>query len=303
MEVKDCFVIMPYSTSHSHTEDEWTEIFEKLFKPAWDALNIDCYRTKVPRGSITKDIIEKLYSASIVFADLTDSNPNVMYELGVRHSFEKPSVMVKKEGCEIPFDVNDYNVFEYKYTPKGLEDLKKHINVVIQDIEKYPNKSDNPVWDFLHASDFIVDYYKNIEAIQKLGAIREELKSNLEKCDGFLEENKDIRIPKDYKELATFEMDDEEYEKIERGMVAFFPIIRNDAITHLKITRYINLSDEDWNILNKIDDFYRWCYFYSSNLGTYSLDEADKQKIDEMREIIQKGMIIINRRISELELK
>jgi hypothetical protein len=113
MELKDCFVIMPFSTSVSHTEEKWTEIFENFFKPAWNAFNIDCYRTKVPRGSITKDIIEKLYSASIVFADLTDSNPNVMYELGVRHTFKKPSVMVKARGSQIPFDVNVYNVFEY----------------------------------------------------------------------------------------------------------------------------------------------------------------------------------------------
>lgn len=303
MEVKDCFVIMPFSTSPSHSEDEWTEIFEKFFNPAWNKFKIGCYRTKVPRGSITKDIIEKLYSASVVFADLTDSNPNVLYELGVRHSFKKPSVMVKAKGSKIPFDVNDYNVFEYEYTPKGLEDLENHINTVIQDIKKYPNKSDNSVGDFLQASDFIVDYYKNIEVIQKLESLREELKSNLERCNEFLEGIKDIKIPKDDKDAETFEFNEDEGRKLQRRMEAFFPIIRNDAIIHLKITRYINFTDEDWDILNKIDDFYRWCYFYSTNLGAYILDETEKQEINEIREIIREGVNIINRRISELKMK
>jgi len=131
MEVKDCFVIMPFSRSKSHTEEKWTEIFDDFFKSAWNEFNIDCYRTNVPRGSITKDIIEKLYSASIVFADLTDSNPNVMYELGLRHTFKKPSVMVKAKRSKIPFDVNDYTVFEYEYTPKGLKKLKEHIMCIL----------------------------------------------------------------------------------------------------------------------------------------------------------------------------
>ncbi len=302
MEIKDCFVIMPFSPSPSRLkEGEWTEIFEKLFKPAWNAFDIDCYRTKVPRGSITKDIIEKLYSASIVFTDLTGSNPNVLYELGVRHTFKKPSVMVKAKGSEIPFDVNDYNVFEYEYTPKGLEDLKNHIEMVIQDVEKYPNKSDNPVWDFRHTSDFLVDYYRNIETIQKLKAIKEELKSNFERCSEFLEGIKSIRVPKDEEELMRMS-------SVERGNLkgkteAFFPHIRNDAIIHLRITRYVNFTDEDWTRLNRIDDFYRWCQVWSSNIALSTLDTAEKRKIDEIRETIGEGVNIINRRISELESK
>lgn len=297
MEVKDCFVIMPFSTTSLQTEEQWTEIFEKLFKPAWEAFGIDCYRTKVPRGSITKDIIEKLYSASIVFADLTDSNPNVMYELGVRHTFKKPSVMVKARGSQIPFDVNDYNVFEYEYTPKGLEDLKEHIELIIQDINKFPDKSDNPVWDFLRTSSFIIDYSRNIETVQKLKAIKEELESNLVRCDTFLEGIKDIRL------LDKLDYDGEDMGKLDSEMENFFPIIQSDAITHLKITRYINFTQEDWNILNEIVKFCRWCHFYSSNLGTSMLVEMEKREIDEIREIIKKGVDIINRRILELESK
>ncbi len=302
MEIKDCFVIMPFSKSRSHTKDKWTEIFEKLFKPAWDEFKIDCYRTQVPRGSITKDIIEKLFSASIVFADLTDSNPNVMYELGVRHTFRKPSIMVNAKGSGIPFDVNAYHVFAYENTLKGLEDLKNHIAMVIQDIKKHPNKPDNPVWDFGHINDFLADHYRNIEAIQKLEALHEEFQSNLGRCDEFVEAIKGIKLSKDDVESRTLKRNSDEENKLEMARRAFFPNIRNDAITHLEITRYIDFADEDWGILSEIDDFYRWCHFGSSQFALYDFPyEGDRGKLGEAREIIRKGVNIVNRRISELK--
>lgn len=298
MEVKDCFVIMPFSASQTHTAEEWTEIFENFFKPAWNSFNIDCYRTEVPRGSITKDIIEKLFSASIVFADLTDSNPNVMYELGVRHTFKKPSVMVKTKRSEIPFDVNDYNVFEYEYTPKGLENLKSHLRTIIEDIRKFPNKADNPVWDFRNTSDFLIDYYRNMETAYKLQALVLELNSNSNLCDEFLDGIENIDLTVDF-----VQMDKSTREQLEVGARKFFPSIRSDALTHLRVTRYINFEIEDWNILEQIDDFYRWCHYFSSNLEVMNFFDDDKQRISNIRGTIVKAMSTIGKRIAEIGLK
>ncbi len=298
MEIKDCFVIMPFSTSQSHKEAEWTEIFEELFKKAWESFKVNCYRTQVARGSITKEIIENLYSASVVFADLTDSNPNVMYELGVRHTFKKPSIMVKAKSANIPFDVNDYNVFEYEYTPKGLEDLKNHLNTVIDDVRTFPNKADNPVWDFRDTSDFLIDYYRNMETAHKLQALAMELQSNENLCGEFLDgiENIDLTID-------SVMMGNEEREQLESRVRKFFPSVRSDALTHLRITRYIDFEAEEWGILEQIDDFYRWCHYYMSNLETLWFYENDKQKISNIREQIIKALIIIVNRISQIDIK
>lgn len=296
MELKDCFVIMPFSTSQSHKEEEWTEIFENFFKPAWNSFNIDCYRTKVPRGSITKDIIEKLFNASIVFADLTDSNPNVMYELGVRHTFRKPSVMVKTKGGKIPFDVNDYNVFEYKYTPKGLEELKNHLNSVIEDIQKFPQKADNPVWGYRDSSDFLTDYFRNREATERLKALDLELNSNLQLCERFLDRIKDIDLSKD-----NVRMEKIEKEQLDSGARELFPSIRSDAMTHLRITRYIDFEEEDWGIFGQIDDLYRWCHYYSSNLEVSDFCEDDKERISRIRDTILEAVSIISARIAQMK--
>jgi len=296
MELKDCFVIMPFSSSQTHTEEEWTEIFEHFFKSAWNSFDIDCYRTRVPRGSITKDIIEKLFVASIVFADLTDLNPNVMYELGVRHTFKKPSVMVKAKGTQIPFDVSVYNVFEYEYTPKGLQELRNYLSSVIEDIRKNPNKADNPVWDYRSSSDFIMDYWRNRESLQKLTALTLELSNNLILCNRLLDTIKDLDLSVDYLKMGKVEQG-----ILDKGISDLFLSIQNEALTQLRITMYIDFGDEHWKIFNLIDGFYRWCSYYVSNLEVAEFSEDDRQRISKIRDTIQEAMNIIAARIDEMK--
>lgn len=296
MELKDCFVIMPFSTSQTHTEEEWTEIFEHFFKRAWNSFNIDCYRTKVARGSITKDIVDKLFTASIVFADLTDLNSNVMYELGVRHTFKKPSVMAKARGSQIPFDVNVYNVFEYEYTPKGLEELKNYLSSVIEDIQQNPNKADNPVWDYRSSSDFLIDYYTNRDCVQKLTALTLELNNNLKLCNRLLNKMKDLDLSIDYSRMNKGEQG-----VIDKGISDFFPSIQDEALTQLRITMYIDFRDEHWSIFNQIDEFYGWCRYYVSNLEVIEFSEDGRERISSVRDTIQAAMSIIAARIDEMK--
>ena len=286
MPVKDCFVIMPFSDSKTNTESKWTEIFTDLFKPAWTDLGLNCDRANVPRGSITRDIIEKLFSASVVFADLTDSNPNVMYELGVRHTFHKPTIMVQAKGSEIPFGVKAYKVHEYENTPTGLKNMKQLVKMEVEDIERYPNRSDNPVWDSLSTSNFIMEHYRNTEAVEKLKVIKEELNGNITACSAFIGQ-----------------LGQHEEEEFDPASQDFFSRIRSDALRHLKITRYVTFSSEDWAVLNQADEFYRWCHSTSRNMMGLALDDTDKQRIDREQHVLGNAMSLLDRRILELEEK
>ena len=81
---RSCFVIMPFSTSASCTGEQWTWIFEKLFKPSVESAGLDyeCRRSVATRRNIVAAIVQDLNDAYVVLADLTDRNANVFYELG-----------------------------------------------------------------------------------------------------------------------------------------------------------------------------------------------------------------------------
>jgi hypothetical protein len=149
---RTCFVIMPFSTTTSCTEEEWTWIFENVFKPAVESAGLDyeCRRSVATRGNILASILEELEDAYVVLADLTDHNANVFYELGVRHSLKDRTILVAQRGDDIPFDLQAYayHVYDYK-TPEGQAALAQKLAQLLADIDANPERPDNPVSDFL----------------------------------------------------------------------------------------------------------------------------------------------------------
>jgi hypothetical protein len=111
-----CFVIMPLGhTSKEHSKKYWEFFYKHVLKKAMEesAVNYDCEEPKAGRANIMKDVVNKLVNAHLVLGILTDKNPNVWYELGVRHGLQKPTVMVMEEGEKIPFDISQYGVVTY----------------------------------------------------------------------------------------------------------------------------------------------------------------------------------------------
>jgi hypothetical protein len=111
-----CFVIMPFSERLSNRPPGFfDEVFESLIKPAATAAGFDV-QTANKDGSdvIQSTIINELMDAELVIADLTDHNPNVLFELGFRMAQEKPVAIIKTGDTGGIFDVdNMLRVFEY----------------------------------------------------------------------------------------------------------------------------------------------------------------------------------------------
>lgn len=148
-----CFVIMPFSTTLSCTEEEWTSLFGKVFKPAIEGAGLDyeCRRSVATRGNIVAQILQELNDAYVVIADLTDRNANVFYELGVRHALKDRSILLAQKKEDIPFDLQAYayHVYDWK-TPEGQAALAAKLAQLLNDVDAKPQRSDNPVSDFLH---------------------------------------------------------------------------------------------------------------------------------------------------------
>jgi hypothetical protein len=112
------FVILPFvERDVKHPSGFFAEVLRSLITPA--AASKECgftVKTANRQGSdmIQSTIVNDLIEADLVIADLTEHNPNVMFELGVRMAQEKPVVLMKAEGTGPLFDIdNMLRVFEY----------------------------------------------------------------------------------------------------------------------------------------------------------------------------------------------
>ena len=64
-------------------------------------------------SSIIGKIFDEIQSAPIALCDLSNRNPNVLYELGLRQAYDKPVVLVKDEKTTNIFDVSGINTVMY----------------------------------------------------------------------------------------------------------------------------------------------------------------------------------------------
>jgi hypothetical protein len=118
-ETPICFVIMPFV---EHDEDRYPtgffeEVLRSLFTPAITGAGLQV-RTAQRHGSdlIHSTIINELLNADLVLADLTEHNPNVLFELGMRIAENKPVVLVRATGTGRIFDV-DHVLRIQEYSP------------------------------------------------------------------------------------------------------------------------------------------------------------------------------------------
>lgn len=103
-----CFVIMPFvERSDRYPAAFFTEVLESIFTPAITNAGLQV-RTAKRQGSdvIQSTIVKELLAADLVLADLTEHNPNVLFELGMRMANEKPVVLVRAKGTGAIFDVD-----------------------------------------------------------------------------------------------------------------------------------------------------------------------------------------------------
>jgi len=149
---RTCFVIMPFSQTASCDQQDWTWIFENLFKPAIEGAGLDyeCKRSVATRGNLVALILEDLRDSYVVLADLTDQNANVFYELGVRHCLKDRTILLAQRNDDIPFDLRAYAYHIYDWrTDDGKGRLIGKIRELLADVDDKPNRKDNPVSDFL----------------------------------------------------------------------------------------------------------------------------------------------------------
>lgn len=144
---KKAFVIMPIGEDNSPIRRSAEGIYRAVIKPVLSELGYDASAAHEisDSGSINKQIISRLLEDDLVIANLTGLNPNVMYEIAVRHAARKPIVSLCERGTRLPFDLYDERTIFYRDDMHGVLDVKKDFgNYVRSALEE--SQPDNPIY-------------------------------------------------------------------------------------------------------------------------------------------------------------
>lgn len=103
---KTCFVIAPIGEADSEIRQWSDQLLRHVIAKAVERRGYRAYRADRlgKPGVITHQVIERIIDDPLVIADLTFGNPNVFYELALRHIVNKPFIQLVRHGEEIPFD-------------------------------------------------------------------------------------------------------------------------------------------------------------------------------------------------------
>jgi hypothetical protein len=123
-----CFVIMPFGNKSirdgSGRAYDFDKIYRIIMRRAIKLAGLEPIRADERKGSniIHTDMFKDLRDQSVVLADLSLENPNVYYELGIRHVMSpRGTVLMCRAGSDVPFDVKLSRVIFYHYDGASLD--------------------------------------------------------------------------------------------------------------------------------------------------------------------------------------
>lgn len=103
-----CFYIAPIGDEGSEARKHSNLFLGSFVEPAVEEFGLTVVRADAidKPGIITRQIIDYVMRSRVVVADLSYHNPNVFYELALRHAVKKPIVQIARSADRIPFDIN-----------------------------------------------------------------------------------------------------------------------------------------------------------------------------------------------------
>lgn len=144
---KNCFVICPLGEPDSTIRKRSNTIYNHILKPVLTSKKYNITRAdEIPKvGFITSQIINLLIDCDLVIADLSFANPNVFYELAIRHATSKPYIQIIDKEQKIPFDISGIRTIVFDVNDlDSVEYAKREIFNQIDSFDK-GHKADSPI--------------------------------------------------------------------------------------------------------------------------------------------------------------
>ena len=119
--VLSCGIVMPISPIDGCSAEHWAEV-KQIIQDAVDTIEQPKFTAKLVSdaddiGVIQKRIVQGVYNSDIIVCDVSGKNSNVMFELGMRLAFDKPTVIIKDDKTDYSFDTS---IIEHIGYPRDL---------------------------------------------------------------------------------------------------------------------------------------------------------------------------------------
>ncbi len=137
VQPKECFVVSPIGADGSPTRRRSDQVLKYVVEDVVARLGYSVVRADriADAGRIDSQLLEHVVSADLVVADLSGANPNVFYELAVRHALAKPFVQLCHLDDQLPFDIQGLRTIFFDHTDldsvdRAKADLRKAVEAV-----------------------------------------------------------------------------------------------------------------------------------------------------------------------------
>lgn len=146
----NCFVIMPYGEKQDAQGGKinFDHIYEFIIEKAVAQTGLACVRCDDidKPGWIHKRMVQHIFEDRVAIVDTSTLNPNVFYELGVRHALRRDvTILIKGKGTDTPFNIEGFNALSYATDLAGASKAIADIAAAITNALREPVENDSLV--------------------------------------------------------------------------------------------------------------------------------------------------------------
>jgi tetratricopeptide (TPR) repeat protein len=154
------FVAMPFGSKPGPDGQliDFNGVYSEYIQPALEAAGMEVFRADQEQraGDIITDMFQELLIADLVVADLTIDNPNVWYELGVRHALRARGIVLVCGGrTPTAFDLYSQRKLRYSLKdsgpdPTALESDQRNLTEMVKaTMESWRGRKESPVYHLM----------------------------------------------------------------------------------------------------------------------------------------------------------
>ncbi|MDR2687147.1 MAG: hypothetical protein LBB75_05285 [Oscillospiraceae bacterium] len=179
---KTCFIITPIGKPTDPIRRHIDGVVQGIKDAIGGEFDVVVAHEMFEVGSINRQVMQLIYTSDLVITNLTNLNPNVMYELAFRHSVGRPAIVIAEAGTVLPFDVKDERAFEYINDYIGIKVLGEVLRNCIANINFSDPTPRSPIHTMIvgfHFEQRVMATFKDVEAKEMMQTALENIESTI----------------------------------------------------------------------------------------------------------------------------